>query len=70
MQGIDSCVLQIDNTNINELIPKVIHLIRKGVGLPTKAGTARLVCMLSTQHSFLIQPYADTLLKALSGAVQ
>ena len=36
MEGIESCIDYIDEKVIEDLTPKLVQLIRKGVGLPTK----------------------------------
>lgn len=41
MDALDQCVQYVDSEILKELVPKVCVIIRKGVGLPTRAGTAR-----------------------------
>lgn len=36
MEGIESCIKQIDEDVMRELSPRVLHTIRTGTGLPTK----------------------------------
>lgn len=36
MEGIEHCIKQIDEEVMNELAPRVLHIIRTGTGLPTK----------------------------------
>jgi proteasome component ECM29 len=36
MEGIESCIDYIDEKVIEDLTPRLLQLIRKGVGLPTK----------------------------------
>lgn len=36
MEGIDHCVNQIDEEVMEELTPRILHIVRKGTGLPTK----------------------------------
>jgi hypothetical protein len=36
MEGIESCIDYIDEKVIEDLTPKLLQLIRKGIGLPTK----------------------------------
>lgn len=70
MEGIEYCVDQVDEHVMAELLPRITSIIRKGVGLPTKAGTARFIVTLCIKKRSYFQPHADVVLKALSGAVQ
>lgn len=36
MEGIEHCVNQIDDKVMQELGPRIINIIKKGTGLPTK----------------------------------
>jgi proteasome component ECM29 len=36
MEGIEHCVNQIDEGVMTELAPRIIHIVKKGTGLPTK----------------------------------
>ncbi|KAJ3192246.1 hypothetical protein HK101_006845 [Irineochytrium annulatum] len=69
MEGIESCVENVDPQIMDALMGKVIHLVRKGVGLPTKAGCARFIVSLTMRVPTELKPHADATLKALSGAV-
>ncbi|KAI8851221.1 armadillo-type protein [Chytridium lagenaria] len=62
MEAIETCVME-------DLIPSITNIARKGVGLPTKAGCARFIVSLVTKVPQDLKPHADTLLKALSGAI-
>ncbi|TPX38193.1 hypothetical protein SmJEL517_g00223 [Synchytrium microbalum] len=69
MEAIQTCVEQIDGKVLDELIVKLNQLIRKAVGLPTKAGCARFIASLAARVPQELKPHADSLLKALSGAI-
>ncbi|KAJ3286443.1 hypothetical protein HDU79_006472 [Rhizoclosmatium sp. JEL0117] len=69
MEAIDSCVENLDASVMETLMPKVFNIIRKGVGLPTKAGSARFVVTLAMRVPTELRPHADSTLKALSGAI-
>eukprot|EP00842_Homolaphlyctis_polyrhiza_P003154 jgi/Hompol1/383/HPOL_000241-RA len=69
MDAIEQCVQQIDPKVLETLIPRLCGIIRKGVGLPTRAGTARFVYLIVQRHSLDVKPYADTILKALSSTI-
>ncbi|KAI9024387.1 proteasome stabiliser-domain-containing protein [Phycomyces nitens] len=70
MEGIEHCVNQIDEQVMEALSPRIIHIIKKGTGLPTKAGCARFIVTLCMNRKAVFQPFADTFLKALSGAIR
>ncbi|KAI9320591.1 proteasome stabiliser-domain-containing protein [Dichotomocladium elegans] len=70
MEGIEHCVKEIDDKIMQELTPRIINIIKKGTGLPTKAGCARFIVTLCMNRRTVFEPYADTFLKALSGAIK
>ncbi|KAI9345200.1 proteasome stabiliser-domain-containing protein [Obelidium mucronatum] len=69
MEAVDSCVENLDASVMETLMPKVFNIIRRGVGLPTKAGSARFVVTLAMRVPSDLRPHADSTLKALSGAI-
>ncbi|CAG8663072.1 17683_t:CDS:10, partial [Racocetra persica] len=69
MEGIESCIDYIDESVMENLTPKLLQLVRKGVGLPTKAGCARFLVSLCLKKASILKPHADTIMKALSGAI-
>jgi proteasome component ECM29 len=70
MEGIEHCVQQIDEQVMEELTPRILHIIRKGTGLPTKAGCARFIVTLVMNRRAVFTPFADAYLKALSGTIR
>ncbi|KAI8875721.1 ARM repeat-containing protein, partial [Backusella circina FSU 941] len=60
MEGIEHCVQQIDEQVMEELTPRILHIIRKGTGLPTKAGCARFIVTLVMNRRAVFTPFADT----------
>lgn len=38
MEGIEQCINQIDEEVMKALAPRIINIIKKGTGLPTKVG--------------------------------
>ena len=36
MEGIEHCIHQIDEEVMEALTPRILHIVRKGTGLPTK----------------------------------
>ncbi|KAJ3397973.1 hypothetical protein HDU92_000075 [Lobulomyces angularis] len=69
MEAVESSINQLDGAVLDLLVPKLSNLIRKAVGLPTKAGCARYVISLAMHNPLVLKPFADDLLKALSGVV-
>ncbi|RCI02581.1 hypothetical protein CU098_001872 [Rhizopus stolonifer] len=70
MEGIEHCIHQIDDNVMQELTPRILHIVRKGTGLPTKAGCARFIVTLVMSKRAVFTPFADTYLKALSGTIR
>jgi proteasome component ECM29 len=69
MEAIDQCCQYLNATIMESFVPKLCTLIKKGVGLPTKAGTARMVYMLVLKLPVEIEPHSDSILKALTVAI-
>ncbi|KAL7747635.1 proteasome component M29 [Sorochytrium milnesiophthora] len=69
MQALESLVDNLTAESMEPLVANVVNVIRRGVGMPTRAGCARLVCSICYKKPVLVKPYADEILKALSGAV-
>ncbi|KAJ1961419.1 proteasome component M29, partial [Dimargaris xerosporica] len=77
MQATDQCLDQVTSTEaIAALVPKLQHLIRRGMGLATRAGVARALTLLCMKKPHLLRlapetgpAHASALIKALSGAL-
>ncbi|CAJ0835750.1 10586_t:CDS:10 [Entrophospora sp. SA101] len=69
MEGIESCIDYIDEKVLETLIPKLLQLIRKGVGLPTKAGCSKFVVSMCLKQAQILRQHADAIMRALSGAI-
>ncbi|KAJ1552522.1 proteasome component M29, partial [Nowakowskiella sp. JEL0078] len=69
MDALEISIEQMDGKVLEELIPRLVTIIRKGVGLPTKAGSARFVVSMCVRIPEDLRPHSDALLKALSGAI-
>ena len=52
------CVPQVDAAVLTTLIPKLIDLLKSGVGLGTKVATAQLIISLVRQCMFDLTPFA------------
>jgi proteasome component ECM29 len=70
MAAIERCMDQVDEEILVTLVPRLCSIIRKGVGLPTKAGCARIVCSLCSKYTSEMDLHASALMKALSGVIQ
>ncbi|KAJ2483165.1 proteasome component M29 [Coemansia sp. RSA 2320] len=69
MQGIELVLDQLTPESMGELVPRLQNLIRRGLGLPTRAGCARAVVMLCVKREALLRPHASALVKAISGSL-
>ncbi|GAA5798664.1 hypothetical protein HPULCUR_004069 [Helicostylum pulchrum] len=67
---IEHCVSQIDEEVMEQLTPRILQIVRKGTGLPTKAGCARFIVTLVMNRRTTFAPFADAYLKALSGTIR
>ena len=52
------CVPQVDAAVLTTLIPKLIDLLKSGIGLGTKVATAQLIISLVRQCIFDLTPFA------------
>uniref|UniRef100_A0A1I8HBE9 Proteasome-associated protein ECM29-like protein n=1 Tax=Macrostomum lignano TaxID=282301 RepID=A0A1I8HBE9_9PLAT len=59
------CVKQVDQPTLDSLVPHLTELIRKGVGLGTKCGTAQLLVSITDHCGSIVAPYTGKLLAAL-----
>ena len=69
MDALETCVDQIDAESLPQLVSRLNTIIRKGIGLPTRAGSARFVCSLVQRIPLDLKPHADSIMKALSAVV-
>lgn len=63
--AIDTCLRVMDAPQLEEVLPSLVQLLKGGVGLPTRAGTARFLVQLAQQHPLLLVPHASRLLRSL-----
>jgi len=66
IEAVENCIEHIDDDVIKTLAPELCTLIKKSVGFPSKAGTARFVVSLTLRKPLIVKPYADNILKALA----
>ncbi|GJJ74422.1 proteasome component ECM29 [Entomortierella parvispora] len=70
MEGIEACIENIDDSVMNELSVQLSTMIRKAVGLPTKAGCAHLLVSICIKKPAVMRPYSDAILKTLGAALK
>lgn len=58
----------VDESIIEDLIPKLTRLSRIGVGIPTRAATARFFTTVLGSRAVVVEPYAPRLMFAASAA--
>eukprot|EP00742_Colponemidia_sp_Colp-10_P007011 GILJ01007524.1.p1 GENE.GILJ01007524.1~~GILJ01007524.1.p1 ORF type:complete len:1751 (-),score=318.07 GILJ01007524.1:100-5130(-) len=66
---LQACRQMVDEDAVAQLVPKLIQLIRKGTGLPTRVGTAQFAVMLSIEKPTLLKSHIPKLAKALSASL-
>ena len=63
--AIDVCLRVMDAPQLEATMPALLHLLSRGTGLPTRAGTARFLVQLGQQQPLLLVPHAARLLRTL-----
>jgi proteasome component ECM29 len=66
MEAIQECVQYLDTEQLEDFSGKFCSIIRRGVGLPTRSGCARLVYILVQKIPSELKPYSDSIMKALA----
>ncbi|PRW21127.1 proteasome-associated ECM29-like protein isoform X1 [Chlorella sorokiniana] len=67
-ETLDLCARQIDVPTLTELAPKLGALVRRGVGLNTRAGAGRFITQVTRRLGSDVQPLAAQLIRALTEA--
>eukprot|EP01113_Clastostelium_recurvatum_P027951 TRINITY_DN3387_c0_g1_i2.p1 TRINITY_DN3387_c0_g1~~TRINITY_DN3387_c0_g1_i2.p1 ORF type:complete len:1971 (+),score=451.33 TRINITY_DN3387_c0_g1_i2:78-5990(+) len=62
---LELCAKQVDSSNIDELMSKLVPLIRGGVGLATRAGVAKFIRQLAQSHGDEVGKFSSKLLPPL-----
>ncbi|CAI9736898.1 adapter and scaffold ECM29-like [Octopus vulgaris] len=65
METVNSCVQYVDASVLPELIPRLIELIKSGIGVGTKAGCASFITSLATHCPHDLTPYAGKLMNSM-----
>ncbi|KAK9474456.1 proteasome stabiliser-domain-containing protein [Dipodascopsis tothii] len=63
--ALDNCIDLLREDNIEAVVRRLKHVIRKSVGLPSKVGSSRFLVNMIIRHYTMVSPYCDTLLKSL-----
>ena len=71
-ETLDLCMRHMTAAAASALVPRVVGIVRQGVGLPTRCGTARFIGQLAVTPGAVgqeVRKMSGKLLKALAGAV-
>src|SRR4051812_36572331 len=52
---LEFCLKYVDSQNAEELVNKIVEVIKVGVGLPTKVGTAKFVSSLTYRRAAFLE---------------
>jgi proteasome component ECM29 len=66
--AIDKCTRYLDAPMVEQLVPPLEELMKKGLGVATKAGCARLVGSLVSSSPDLLVSHAAKLVKTMVGS--
>ncbi|GLJ38855.1 hypothetical protein SUGI_0791890 [Cryptomeria japonica] len=69
-ETLDLCLKYVDLPTLELLVPRIVQLVRSGVGLNTRVGVARFISLLIQKVGMDIKPFVSTLSKVLFPAVQ
>lgn len=69
MEAIERCIDVVDAAALTALIPRLLHTLKRGVGVATKAGCARVLFVLSLRAREDLKPHADQIVKVLQAAI-
>ncbi|KAK7202453.1 proteasome stabiliser-domain-containing protein [Myxozyma melibiosi] len=64
MDAVDRLIDVLDAPTMKLVAPKLLTVIRKSVGLPSKVASSRVLVTLVVRHMDLIKPYADRFMKS------
>ncbi|KAL3683345.1 hypothetical protein R1sor_001367 [Riccia sorocarpa] len=67
---LDLCLRHVDVPTLEALVPRLIQLVRSGVGLNTRVGVAKFISQLAQRVGSDIRPQSGALLKSLFAAVK
>lgn len=65
METVNFCVQYVDSSVLPELVPRLVELVKSGIGVGTKAGCASFITSLVTQCPHELSPHAGKLMSAM-----
>ena len=65
MEAIERCINMLDETSMQELVPRLKGSIKTVIGLPSKVGVSRVLVSLSTRQNRIFRPYSGPFLKTI-----
>lgn len=63
MEAIERCLDFVDDATMVALSPRLEESMKTAIGLPSKAGTARVLVSLSTRHNAVFKAYVDRFIR-------
>eukprot|EP01103_Thecamoeba_quadrilineata_P013200 TRINITY_DN3590_c0_g1_i1.p1 TRINITY_DN3590_c0_g1~~TRINITY_DN3590_c0_g1_i1.p1 ORF type:complete len:1957 (-),score=534.48 TRINITY_DN3590_c0_g1_i1:30-5876(-) len=69
-EALDLCVRYVDDKSLEDLIPRVLSLLRTGVGLPTRVGTCKFLSSLTKHKHLPLQTYTTKLFRGLANCLE
>jgi proteasome component ECM29 len=69
-ETLDLCLKHVDPPTLELLVPRLVQLVRSGVGLNTRVGVARFISFLVQNVGSDIKPFINSLVKILFLAVE
>lgn len=70
IESLERMVDVVDEENASEVVTKLVRMSKTGVGIPTRAATARFFCSLLSSRAALIEPFAAKLMNASISAAR
>ncbi|KAL3147888.1 hypothetical protein ABBQ32_002606 [Trebouxia sp. C0010 RCD-2024] len=67
---LDLCARYADSKTLEEMVPKLCGLVKRGIGLNTRTGCARFITALTTRQGADIKPHTAAFIKALVTAAR
>ena len=69
MEACERCLDLLDESAMQQLLPRLENAIKTAVGLPSKVGCSRILVSLSTRHNVLFKPHSDHFLRLIERAI-
>lgn len=65
LAAIERCIDQLDDETMEKLSSRLVELLRKAIGMPSKAGLANILVSLVVRRKETVRPHADQISKAV-----